>query len=328
MTTRRALLTGATGFVGGHTARALLAEGWAVRALVRSDPSRSPLLAGLPAEFVRGDLSEAADLDSIVRDCQAIVHVAGLVKARTLEDYREVNVRGTERLAAAAARAAAEAVFVLVSSQAAAGPARGGRPVAASDPARPVSWYGMSKLEGEAALRGTFPGPTIVLRPGVVYGPADTGLLTFFRMAAKGLVAVPGGARRIQIVAADRAARAIARAAGRPGLAGAMAFVCDPAPIAIRALAGMIAAIPARRARMVPVPDLVVRAAGAAETLREAITKRSRPFNADKARELLAGEWLCEAGFEAELGLPPPVPLENGLRGAWDWYVRQGWLTL
>jgi nucleoside-diphosphate-sugar epimerase len=328
MTARRALLTGATGFVGGHAARALLDEGWTVRALVRSDPARSPLLAALPLEFVRGDLSVASDLESAVRECQAIVHVAGLVKARTLDEYRAVNVRATERLAAAAARAAPTAVFVLVSSQSAAGPARDGRPVAAADPARPVSWYGASKLEGEEALGRAFPGARIVLRPGVVYGPGDTGLLTFFRMAAKGLVAVPGGARRIQVVAAERAARAIARASGRPDLGGTTAFLCDPAPIAIGRLAGLIAGLPRRPARLFSVPDFAVRLAGAAETLREAITRRSRPFNADKARELLAGEWLCQAGLEKELDLAPPVPLERGLREAWDWYLRQGWLIL
>ncbi len=328
MIARRALLTGATGFVGGHAARALLDEGWNVRALVRSDPARSPLLAGLPLEFVGGDLSGACDLESAVRDCQAIVHVAGLVKARTLDEYRAVNVRATERFATAAARAAPTAVFVLVSSQAAAGPAREGRPVAVADPARPVSWYGTSKLEGEQALRRAFPGATVVLRPGVVYGPADRGLLTFFRMAARGLMAVPGGGRRIQVVAAERAARAIARAAGRPDLGGTTAFLCDPAPIAIRRLAGMIAGMPPRPAHLVPVPDFAVRLAGAAESLREAITRRSRPFNADKARELLAGEWLCQPGLERELDLPTPVALERSLREAWDWYLRQGWLIL
>ncbi len=328
MTVRRALLTGATGFVGGHTARALLDEGWTVRALVRSDPARSPLLAGLPLELVHGDLSGASDLEAAARECQAIVHVAGLVKARTLDEYRAVNVRTTERLAAAAARVEPRAVFVLVSSQAAAGPARGGRPVAASDPAHPVSWYGASKLEGEEALRRAFPGATIVLRPGVVYGPADRGLLTFFRMAAKGLVAVPGGARRIQVVAAERAARAIARAAGRPDLGGTTAFLCDPAPIAIRRLAAIIAELPPRAARLLSVPDFAVRLAGAAETVREVLTKRSRPFNADKAKELLAGEWLCETGLEKELDLAPPVPLEAGLRAAWEWYRHHGWLIL
>ena len=71
----------------------------------------------------------------------------------------------------------------------------------------------------------------------------------------------------------------------------------------------------------------LVRLAGAVETLREAATGRSRPFNADKAREILAGDWLCDpTPFRRDLALPQPPPLEDGLRETWDWYRKQGWL--
>jgi nucleoside-diphosphate-sugar epimerase len=328
MASRLALLTGATGFLGGHLAHALIAEGWRVRALARGDPSRSPLLEGLPLEFFRADLSSAADLASAASGCDAIVHAAGRLKARNLEEYREVNLRGTERLVAAAASAAAEAMFVLVSSQAAAGPAREGRPVAPEDPARPVSWYGISKLEGERALQTGWRGPWLVLRPGVIYGPGDRGLLAYFRMACSGWLPVPAANSHIQIGSAARVSLAVARAAGRRDLRGRTAFLCDPEPVTVYALAACIGSLPAKRVRLLPVPGAAVRALGLAETLREKLTGRSRTFNADKARELLAGEWTCEAGLRRELELPPPVPLQSGLRETWDWYSRQGWLIL
>jgi nucleoside-diphosphate-sugar epimerase len=328
MTERLAFVTGATGFLGGHVARALAQEGWRVRILARSDPSRAVLLSGLPTEVVRGDLSGAADLRRAAAGCDAIVHVAGLTKARTLDDYREVNARGTERLAAAASTASPRATFVLVSSQAAAGPARRGRPVVASDSPHPVSWYGQSKLEGEDAVRRAWKGAAIIVRPAVVYGPGDTGLFTYFRAAASGFLPVPAGRRRIQIGPADWVAMAIARAAGRPDLSGITGFLCQRDPVSIGELARAVARGAPRPPRLFPVPDALVRAAGWAESLREMVTKRSRPFNADKARELLAGEWLCEAGFERELSLPTPRPLETGLRETWDWYLRKGWLNL
>lgn len=309
-------------------ARALVEEGWSVRILARSDPARAPLLAGVPVETFSGDLSAASNLSAAVAGCDAIVHLAGLTKARTLEDYREVNARGTERLVAAAARTAPAATFVHVSSQAAAGPARGGRPVSASDPPRPVSWYGITKLEGEEAVRREWKGAWIVARPGVVYGPGDPGLLTYFRAAATGFLPVPGGGRRIQIASAGWVARALARAAGRPDLSGLTGFLCHPDPVTIGELARILARLVPGGARLLPVPDLFVRAAGLAETIRETVTRRSRPFNADKARELLAGEWLCEPGFGRELDLPAPEPLERGLSEAWEWYRRQGWLIL
>jgi nucleoside-diphosphate-sugar epimerase len=127
-----AFLTGGTGFVGSHVARALSTEGWSVRALARRPEAAAARgLAGVPVEIVGGDLSERSEetLRNALEDCRAIVHVAGLVKARSLDDYRETNVRATERLVAAGNASAPGALFVLVSSQSAAGPARDGRAV-------------------------------------------------------------------------------------------------------------------------------------------------------------------------------------------------------
>ncbi|HEY6066598.1 MAG TPA: NAD(P)-dependent oxidoreductase [Thermoanaerobaculia bacterium] len=322
-----AFVTGGTGFVGWHVAKALLAQGWTVRALARGGSRRRSGLEELPVEIVAGDLSSRTELVRALAGCAAVVHTAGLVKARTLADYRAVNVGGTEDLLSAAREASPDAVFVFVSSQAAAGPARDGRPVGEGDPARPVSWYGRSKLEGEEAVAAGWKGPRIAIRPGVLYGPRDRGLLTYFRMAAGGVVPVPAGSRRIQIGAVEETAVAVARAAGRPDLSGRVGFLCDPTPVTVSALASSIAAGAGRAVRMVPIPDAAVRVAGAVETLRERITGVSRPFNADKARELLAGDWLCDPGpMRRDLDVPASVPLDEGLRRAWEWYREKGWL--
>ena len=333
-----AFVTGGTGFVGWHVANALLAEGWSVRALARGGPLRRTGLDELSVDVVPGDLSASAmsatsatsatsEVDRALRDCSAVVHCAGLVKARSLADYRAVNVLGTERLLGAAAKACPTAVFVYVSSQSAGGPARDGRPVAEGDPARPVSDYGRSKLEGERAVARGWSGPWIVLRPGVLYGARDRGLLTYFRMAARGVLPVPAARSRVQIGSVEQAALGIARAAGRPDLAGRIGFLCDPDPIAVADLARHVAQAMDRRVRFVEVPDVLVRLAGILETLREAVTRESRPFNADKARELLAGDWLCDpAPMRRDLDLPEPTPLEDGLRKTAAWYRKNGWI--
>jgi len=323
-----AFVTGGTGFVGAHLARALATEGWTVRLLARRpDAVRAGLLEGVPVVPVPGDLSPEGVPAAALAGVDAIVHVAGLTKARSLEAYREVNARGTERLLAAASAAAPEALFVHVSSQAAAGPSRGGVPVTERDAPRPISWYGVSKREGEQAVQRLWRGPWHVVRPGVVYGPGDRGLLQYFRMAARGIVPVPAGRARVQVIGAERAALALARAAARRDLGGRTSFLCDPMPVRLEELARMIGALPERRPRFFAVPDAGVRALGALETGLELITRRSRPFNADKARELLAGDWLCDGQpLSRLLDLPEPVPLAAGLRAAWDWYRAAGWL--
>lgn len=322
-----AFLTGATGFVGGHVARVLVGQGWTVRILVR-DPARarSSMLENLPVEAFTGDLSEGGIPGAALSGADAIVHIAGLTKARTLEDYREVNVRGTERLLAAAGRVAPSASFVIVSSLAAAGPAVDGRPVKDTDPSHPISWYGMTKREGEQAVERSWKGPWLALRPGVIYGPGDRGLFEYFRMAARGWVPVPARHSRFQVLAADQAALAIARAASRRDLRGTR-FLSDPEPVRIEELAGLIARLPRRPARLIGIPGVAVRLLGLFETGVETVSGRSRPFNADKAREILAGDWLGDsAPVRRELDLPAPLPLGEGLRATWDWYLAAGWL--
>jgi nucleoside-diphosphate-sugar epimerase len=325
---RAAFLTGGSGFVGWHVAKALVDGGVSVRAIVRGGRARRTGLEELPVEVVAGDLSAPGDLGPGLEGSCAVVHAAGLVKARSLADYREVNVAGTERLLEAAGPVCPDATFVYVSSQAAVGPARDGRPVGEGDPARPVSWYGISKLEGEQAVARHWPGAWVILRPGVLYGSRDRGLLTYFRMAERGLIPVPAGRSRIQIGSVEQAALAIARAAERKDLSGRAGFVCDPEPVCLRELAALVASASGRRVRLLEIPDTAVRLAGAVETLRETLTGQSRPFNADKARELLAGDWLCDpAPMRRDLDLPAPNPLEDGLRRTWDWYRKEGWLS-
>src|SRR3989442_3274271 len=111
---QHAFVTGATCFVGGHVARALSSEGWNVKALVRHG-GNAPRLEkrDLAVEIVPSDLARRADIANAVAGFDAIVHVAGLVKARTLDDYRQADVRPNAILLPAPPPAAAPAQFVL-----------------------------------------------------------------------------------------------------------------------------------------------------------------------------------------------------------------------
>jgi uncharacterized protein YbjT (DUF2867 family) len=161
----------------------------------------------------------------------------------------------------------------------------------------------------------------------VIFGPGDRGLFLYFRMAASGWIPLPAGRTRVQLIGAEQAALAIARAASRRDLSGRIGFLCDPEPVRLAELAGLIASLPARPARVVSVPDAAVRVLGWGETLLETITRRSLAFNADKAREILAGDWLCDgAPVRRALELPPGPPLADALRAAWNWYREARWL--
>ncbi len=113
----KVLVTGATGFVGGNVARALLAHGYQVRALVR-DPRRGAALTALGVELAEGDLCLEASLEQALSGCRAVVHVAALYTmwARDPELVYRTNVHGSRALLEAAARAGVERV-VFTSSE-------------------------------------------------------------------------------------------------------------------------------------------------------------------------------------------------------------------
>ena len=116
----KALVTGATGFVGSHVAEALRRRGDDVTALARSARKAEPLTA-MGASVVAGDLHDVEALQRAVEGQDVVYHVAGLVAARNEAEFLRANREGTENVVAAMERAGVSRL-VLVSSLAAAGP--------------------------------------------------------------------------------------------------------------------------------------------------------------------------------------------------------------
>ena len=89
------LVTGATGFIGGHLARRLFREGYRVRCLVR-DRSDTSVLEALDVELVRGDLTDAGSLIRAAEGCRFVLHCGALVSDwATINEIKRINVDGT-----------------------------------------------------------------------------------------------------------------------------------------------------------------------------------------------------------------------------------------
>ena len=324
-TPKTVFVTGGTGFIGAHAVRALLAHGWHVRALVRR--GRAGLLP-IAAEPVPGDLTDSRAYGQWLRGCNAILHCAGATRARTLEQYRRINVAGTEALVRAAAGACPDAMFVHVSSQAAAGPSRDGVPVRERDAPAPISWYGRSKLESERIVASDHDGPWCVVRPSVVYGAGDPGLLPMFSVVARGVAPIPsGGRQRVQLLAADDLARILVAVTERPDLHRRCVFVAGDT-VSVGDVVREIAGLRTPPARTIPVPRAALRLLGLVESVRGTLTRTTRPLNRDKIREMLQPDWLCDAEpFLRELGTTVAVGWREGLRRTCRWYVGARWLA-
>lgn len=174
----RALVTGATGFVGAAVARALLAQGWQVRALVRGRSDRRNV-AALEVEQAIGDLTDPASLRRALEGCDAAFHVAAdyrLWAPRPQELYR-TNVEGTVHLLDAA-RSAGVRRIVYTSSVATVGLPADGSPGCEDTPvalADMIGHYKRSKFMAEerareAAAAGV---PVVIVNPSTPIGPGD-----------------------------------------------------------------------------------------------------------------------------------------------------------
>ncbi|MBO5489882.1 MAG: NAD(P)-dependent oxidoreductase, partial [Desulfovibrio sp.] len=212
---RAVLLTGGTGFVGRHLLPQLLEAGARVTCLVRASSDTSRLPRGVAV--AQADLHSGEGLDAALEGRDVIIHMAALLFGLGWQDYLRANALAAGRLAEAVARLRAagrlrgDCRLVLVSSLAATGPCAV-EPGAADDAApAPVPAYGWSKLLTEQILGRALGEGLVTLRPPIIYGSGDRGLLPMFRGVRLGLAFSPGWGRAFPVSAvhADDMARAV-----------------------------------------------------------------------------------------------------------------------
>jgi len=174
----RALVTGATGFVGAAVARALVREGVEVRALARARSDRSNLQS-LPIEIAVGDLTDPPSLTRALADCTALFHVAADYRlgVRHPEELYQANVEGTRHIMTAAANAGVERI-VYTSSVATLGLPKNGTPGDELTPvtiADMIGHYKRSKFLAERVVLDMAADglPVVIVNPSTPIGPGD-----------------------------------------------------------------------------------------------------------------------------------------------------------
>lgn len=307
-------VTGASGFIGRQLVPVLAQSGLRLRLLMRRDPV-VPEWRQLRPEIVPGDLGDPAALVRLVDGADAVVHLAGLIKAASRRRFFEINRDGVTALAGTTHKHAPEAHFVLLSS------------LAAREPA--LSDYAASKRAGETAVRDILGARVTVLRAPAVFGPGDRESLRFFQLARQRFVPLVGSAdARAALIHVRDLARLITALVGAPPR-GAVIAAADARPEGYswdEVLGAAARAVGNDSARLVRAPGALLRVVALAGDLARLCGSASM-LNSQKLRELRHPDWSVAAAELARVpGWAPEFDLDAGFANAVAWYRRAGWL--
>lgn len=325
----KTLITGGTGFVGSHVARALAAAGHTVRVLHRST-SRLDALDGLPFESALGDILDADSLRAACAGCDWVFHVAAVAdywRADTAQLFK-ANVDGT-RLVLEAARAAGVRRVVFTSSAAAVGPRDDGQPADENEPFNlpPERFpYGYSKALAEQVVREAVTAglEVVTINPVIVLGPGDLNMISgsYITQVKKFGPLVPVTSGGISVVDVRDVAR-MHLAAAECGRSGER-YLLGTANLLHRDWYALIAEVVGAHRPFFPAPDWVLPPVAAAIDLARRLGIQT-PVDSNQVR--LGGRFIHFNFDKAwrELG-QPQINMRQSVEDTYRWYRERGYV--
>lgn len=297
-------VTGGTGFVGTHLIRLARERGHPVRALTRA---WRPPEDGV--DWIEGALERPESLAKLCQGCDVVIHIAGAINARTRAAFEAINAGGTANMIDAARKGGVRR-FIHISS------------LAAREPQ--LSNYGWSKAKSERIVAASGLDWTIV-RPPAVYGPGDRETFELFRMAKRGLVALPPRGR-FSVIHVEDLGRLILDLIEADeswsetyepddGTEGGWAH---------RHFARTLGRAFDKRAATVSMPRFLVHAAARADSL---FRRGKAKLTQDRARYFCHPDWVAAADKRPPARLwEPQIRTPAGVKETARWYREQGWL--
>jgi nucleoside-diphosphate-sugar epimerase len=287
----------------------LCRDGHSVRALVR----RSPVVADVPRTrltAIKGALDDEKSLAKLIDGADAVVHLAGLIKARSRTSFFEVNVEGTRRLASAMAKRADPPKLILASS------------LAAREPQ--LSSYAASKRAAEGALIATGGLPWTILRPPAVYGPGDRETLPFFKGVKRGVgLMLSGEEARFSLIHVDDLAAAIAATLDRR-TADRLVLELDDGAEGGHSWSSMIAAAEramSKKAWRLRAPRALLATLGCLNDALRILPGYAPMLTLEKVRELTHADWVADSRLIcSKTAWRPSIALDRGFPATIDWY--------
>lgn len=330
------LITGSSGFIGGHLVNEALNRGLRVCAGVRASSNRK-YLTDARICFSEFDLSSSGQTTTALKNLAAlhgnidyIIHNAGLTKALDEKEYFNSNAYNTKKLIDAINDSGIKPKkFVLISSLAAYGPGNPVTflPVTNEHRPAPITSYGKSKLMAEQVVIQQQTLPWVIIRPTAVYGPGEKEIFALFNLINKRIHPVLlNRNQQLSFIYVKDLARATVDATLSPH-ANKSYFVSDGHGYSSKAMGRFIKAYLKQSTLDIPLPSALLNVI--AHTLERfySVSKKTPALNVAKAKEMNSLNWLCDINpLTRDTGFIPQYNLESGIKETIDWYKKEKWL--
>jgi dihydroflavonol-4-reductase len=327
----RYLITGATGFIGPHLVRKLVALGHTCRCLVREN-SNTKKLEDLDIEFVRGDITDAKTLAGIADGVDCVLHMAtlGHMSNFTVTEamFEEVNVKGTINIMKEALNAGVKK-NVHCSTVAAMGICRD-VPATEKSQCNPHHAYGRSKLKAEKeVLRLVAENnlPAVIVRFSMVYGPGDwRDMLKLVRMTKKGLFPKIGNRPKLTpLIHVEDAIEGLLSAAQK-GNTGEIYLLTNPQSEPFDRIRKII--LNALGAYRIPlyVPEWAALLTASITEKTFTLLGKTPPVVRKNIESTLADRVFSIEKAKKELEFNPKIDPVTGIKETVNWYKKMGWV--
>jgi UDP-glucose 4-epimerase len=327
------LITGGTGFVGGHLVKAAHDAGHNIFLLVRENSNRSYLnFSGIT--FLIAELTDESALEKAflqLKDKKVkidfVIHCAAVTKAKSLDVFLKVNTEGTVLLLDFVKQYQAQIKqFVFVSSLAASGPTEFGKTILLEDE-NPITDYGRSKLEAEKILKKSNL-PYVIFRPTAVFGPREKDIFTLFEIVYNGVLPLIGSHQQALTFIYVHDLVTLLLSALNVSEINKTYFVTDGNVYDKSALGDCISKQRTRKPIRFTIPLGIVKTLAFFSQSFYGIQGKLAPLNSEKYKELKAASWNCDTKktFE-DFNFKPLYDLEKGVKETALWYEKEEWLS-
>ena len=333
----KALVTGATGFIGSHLTEELIKQGHKVKVLVRETEDSSKdkrgilgLLKKLNVEIIQGDLLDEKSLDNAVKNVDVVFHLAAIARPMAIprEEYFKVNEKGTKNLLEACKKKKIKKI-VIMSSVSAVGQSKEGKAVNEKTKCKPVDTYGWSKLAQEKISLEYFKKfkmPIVFLRPPMVFGPRDVEMLKLFKAVKKRFFPLDGKSKCMEFLYVENLVQACLLAV-KYGENGEAYHITNGEHYSINEIRSSMEKAMGKKVLPIKFPRIFFVSAGFSMELVGKLFGFRPPFKHDTIDWMTKKLWYSDVSKARKvLKYVPKFSLDEGIKKTVDYYKKEGYL--